>query len=287
MKRKRLQISASITIEAALVVPIFILAVYTFLHFFCILQVQEDLHYAASQTCETVSSYGGMLEDLLEEEDEIDKQNLLENMKEGVIDAAILQTMVYARLEHSKLADSCIRFGLLGVGFLGSSLSDSEDCITVVMSYYIKIPIAGFEWMSFPVTQRVSMRNFSGHYVASRLTKQEGEEEEGEEAEDPIVYITKNGSVYHRSSTCTYIRRNIASVLYSEIETKRNESGAKYYPCESCCKNAMQNPTAIVYITAYGTRYHSSSSCNQIERTVIEKRLSEVQGMRPCSKCGK
>ncbi|MBE5962739.1 MAG: pilus assembly protein, partial [Lachnospiraceae bacterium] len=226
MKQKKSWISGSITVEAALVVPVFILAVYAFLYFFCILQVQEDLHYAASRSCELISSYGGMLKDILTEDEDIKEagvdKTLLNEAKKQLMDSVTLKLLVSAKMEHLYLADACIEKGLSGVSFFGSSLSDSEGCVTVVMSYYIRIPLAGFGQLRYPVIQRVSIRNFSGHYVASRLTKQEGQGGE-ENAGDPIVYITKNGTVYHMTSACTYIRRSVSSVLYSRIEEKRNE----------------------------------------------------------------
>ena len=186
MKDRKRQMSASITIEAALVLPIFIFAVYTFLYFFCILQLQEDLHYAASHTCEVVSSYGGVIEDFLAEDiqdEEIDfSEVVIDEFMDKILDTVILRMMVSAKIDHLSLADSCIKGGVTGISFLGSSLSDTDDCVTIVMSYRVHIPLVGINKLSFPVIQRVSVRNFTGHYVASRLTKQEGEEgEDGEE----------------------------------------------------------------------------------------------------------
>ena len=66
---------------------------------------------------------------------------------------------------------------------------------------------------------------------------------------------------------------------------KRNESGAKYYPCEKCFKKTTLGE--VVYITNTGTRYHNNINCSELKRTVHEVRLSDVKDTkRPCNKCG-
>ena len=101
---------------------------------------------------------------------------------------------------------------------------------------------------------------------------------------DEIVFITPEGTVYHRSRDCTYLRLSIRQLPYNALEDARNQSGGKYAPCEYCIHSGWSGST--VYITNYGNRYHSTKNCRGLKRTVMAVPLSEVGGRRCCSRCG-
>ena len=106
-----------------------------------------------------------------------------------------------------------------------------------------------------------------------------GGEEEG------YVYVTENGTVYHISADCTYIRRNVKQEKREKIADKRNHYGGKYYPCEGCMKKEEMPDT--VWVTKAGTRYHATKDCSKIKRTVKKILFSEASAYRPCSRCAK
>lgn len=101
--------------------------------------------------------------------------------------------------------------------------------------------------------------------------------------EDEIVYITPNGDVYHLDNTCTYIKSDIYRVDCDDIESFRNYSGGKYYPCEKCVYGNKDN---AVYITNYGNRYHEDIACKSINKNYIAIYRNDVKDRRSCSKCG-
>jgi len=102
--------------------------------------------------------------------------------------------------------------------------------------------------------------------------------------QDTLVYITPQGSVYHRNSDCTYLSLTIHSISSAQLERERNISGGKYSPCEYCVKNkTLANQ---VYITDYGTSFHNSKTCQGLKRTIMAVPFSQVKGWRCCSKCG-
>lgn len=109
-----------------------------------------------------------------------------------------------------------------------------------------------------------------------------GEEDFGRA--ETFVYITPEGTVYHKSADCTYLRLSIRSIPAGGLETARNLSGSGYDPCETCVKN--EAPAGSVYVTDYGDRYHNRRSCSGLKRTVMMVPLREAAGRRACSKCG-
>lgn len=107
---------------------------------------------------------------------------------------------------------------------------------------------------------------------------------EGEDTEQEYVYITQNGTVYHRSRDCTYLRPSVRSVSSESLSGLRSSDGSKYYSCERCMKGAQTPQT--VYLTTYGNRYHSSKNCSSLNRWVMKISLEEAGARTPCSKCG-
>lgn len=109
-----------------------------------------------------------------------------------------------------------------------------------------------------------------------------GEKFSGRETET-MVYMTPEGSVYHRSRDCTYLRLAVHTISSERLAEARNLSGGRYTSCEYCIKN--HSIPASVYITDYGTSYHRSKKCQGLKRTVMAVPLSEVGGLRCCSRC--
>ena len=97
------------------------------------------------------------------------------------------------------------------------------------------------------------------------------------------VYVTENGTVYHTSSSCTQIDLSIRQTGLDNIENLRNENGGKYHACEKCSGDLPENGT--VFITSYGNRYHCSSSCSSLKRTVKMVEISKAKGLGKCERC--
>ena len=102
-------------------------------------------------------------------------------------------------------------------------------------------------------------------------------------AGETLVYLTPEGSVYHKSRDCTYLRLSVRQIMYGVLDTERNQSGGRYSSGEYCIRKGWTGST--VYITDYGTSYHSSKSCQGLKRTVMAVPLSETGGRPCCSRC--
>ncbi|MBR2191278.1 MAG: hypothetical protein IJ883_06640 [Eubacterium sp.] len=139
--------------------------------------------------------------------------------------------------------------------------------VDVVLSYNIKIPFTSYQWT---VTQRAKTKDWTGIDLV----------EPGE-----IVYITKYGSVYHRSKECKHLIISINEVTLAQAKIMRNDSGHKYKRCSYCVKQKMSN-LSNVFITPDGDRYHNSLDCLGLTRNVIEVDIKDVGDKGPCSSCG-
>ena len=165
--------------------------------------------------------------------------------------------------------------GAGGVSLAGSSVMEEGDIIDLQVSYRVK-PFA--ELMGFPgftMRQRYYGRAWTGYDVTRYVSDLK--------EEDPMVYITKAGTVYHVNRNCTYLNPSVEMTSVEAVTDRRNPSGAKYHPCELCDGELAQGQ---VYITSQGNRYHSRIQCSGLKRTIYTVPLSEVHEKGVCSKCG-
>lgn len=308
-KCKKYYKNAVLTVEAALVLPIFVMVCYAFLFFYEVINVQQSLNNAATKACDTIASFGyieryiSKIKDEKSESSEdndnksettnasslfnsIDLQELgitefnidAIDFKELLFNTAnslLIKTYVKTYLKSSDKFQYVVG-GYEGISFYGSDIYDEDEFVTIYMTYNIQCPVFSSILPEFAVKQCIKMHSFNGHAVEK---KNSDEEEDGE-----YVYVTENGTVYHTHSNCTYIDIKLTSVSADAVDNLRNSNGAKYHACEICV-NGNTTGLSTVYITNSGTRYHISAGCSSITRTVIKILKSEVGDRSLCSKC--
>ena len=123
------------------------------------------------------------------------------------------------------------------------------------------------------ITQQCSSAAWLGQTSGEDFADTDGSKER--------VYITAQGTVYHKSRQCTYLNPSIRQITQEQLDTARNSSGAKYYLCERCGKRSGSG----IYITDYGEKYHYDKNCSGLKRSIFSVPLSEVQDKGACSKC--
>lgn len=207
---------------------------------------------------------------------------LLQNKKEQELSAneVLLRVLCIASVRQKVLNDteevlqenSCLAGGKSSLEFLHTTVKD--DMVDVMVSYRVKLPYAFGIEISYPIVQRCRIRAWTGRSGEIR-----------EDNPKEMVYITENGSAYHKSAGCTHLRLSICFISSSELETARNNNGGKYKPCEKCAKQGEDRNQ--VYITKEGNRYHNSIGCSGLKRSVRKVLKSEVKGKSACMRCYK
>ena len=137
-------------------------------------------------------------------------------------------------------------------------------------------PVSGiFPLRSVYRVNAVKVRRWNGKLHVANAAAREAEK---------MVYVTETGTVFHRSLGCSYLNLSVTHISSVQLASQRNRYGEKYEPCERCAASGI--PAALVYITAKGDRYHNSSSCSGLKRSVRMIKESEAAGLPPCSRCG-
>ena len=258
----------SMTLEAAFVLPFFLFAVINILYAVNIIGTQSRFSAALHQTGNKMVFAGYIYERTV--------GSMLPDSLTGVAMSGIYargQILEYVGREY--LEQSCVVGGAGGVSMLGSSVMEKGDMIDLRVTYRVKplVNIMGFE--GFTMSQRYYGRAWTGYDVTQYVSDTAGE--------DPMVYITQMGTVYHIDRNCSYLNPSVESVARESVEGRRNESGGRYYPCELC--NGSSG-TGQVYLTRQGSSYHSRISCSGLKRTIYTIPLSQVGQRGRCSKCG-
>ena len=162
-----------------------------------------------------------------------------------------------------------IKGGVAGISFHGSDFSG--EYVRLCASYQVKLPISFWKIRSLPVTQCVSVRKWIG------ATDDSGA---GEGSGDGYFYATEHGTAYHKSLTCPYLDLSIHAVSSAGVSKIRNLDGGKYYAC-SCCNGNE----STVYVTDYGTEYHSTLSCSHLVRSIHRIGKNDTGSLHACPKC--
>jgi len=241
---------ASITLEAAMAVPVFFFAMLCLIYLLEIMTIQTSvrsgLQYAA-------------------------KHVMQETYPVAVIQPGDIESYIVEEIGAERLDRSIIVGGSSGINCRESQMSVRTGIGNLKAVYQIKIPVPMFQIDGIRCEESIKIKAWVGYE----------KEFFGSEKED-TVYVTETGIVYHRDYHCTYLELSIQTVTRESIGNLRNENGGKYYPCVLCGGMANQ-----VYITDNGNRYHSSLSCSGLKRTVYAIPLSEAVGKGACTRCVK
>ena len=258
---------AGMTVEACFVLPFFLFAFLNIISIVEIYRLQGNMSAAMHDTAKQMAVYGYEYRQIGG-----GSAGAAESLGLTYLYAAgrVRTKLGTAYLDNSPLAGSAS-----SISWLRSSVMQEDDCIDLVAEYCIKPPVAVVGYQQRILYSRMRTRAWTGYDNSAHGAN-------GGVAKEEIVYVTPDGSVFHRSRGCSYLKLSIAGADKSFLDMQRNQDGSIYYPCEECGSSCGNT----VYITNYGNRYHSTLGCSGLKRTVIAVSISEAGGRGACSKCG-
>lgn len=213
----------SMTVETALILPVFLLAVFTLLSFIDVMKMSI--------------------------EQQMQQQEILRN---AAVSVPFLETVTQGK---------------------------EGDCIRLDYVYAVTLPIGGFGYKKVWVRQRSMVHIFNGYDDARGDIIGE---------QKVYVYVTKQGSVYHKKRSCSVLQLSVRSVTGSRINKERNTEGKIYRKCKKCTRG-YTNAELVglsLFVTDYGVKYHVRANCPELTRTVKVIRIEEAGTRRACKICG-
>ncbi len=224
----------SITVEMVICVPLFLYAALCLIWMLEIRSIQtvirSELHKAGKELAVETAEYPFFHSDWLKEK-------------------------LTSSVDKNRFNRSMIVNGVSGIHCDDSYSIPGRGIYELSVNYRVRLPIPFFSYLGMKLEDHIRVKAWNGYVKNIGL---------GEFVQE-IVYVTETGIVYHTDANCVYLQPKIKEASKDDITDMRNENGAKYYPCRRCGK--FMSEKNAVYLTDYGTSYHSSRYCSSIKRT--------------------
>lgn len=260
----------SMTVEAAVILPFFLMAILSFLSFIEIIQLQNGITMALRDAGMPMGVYGYAY-DYVQKGGNADLTGLVPDI---VLSYGYAGSNVEKFLGEEYLDNITKAFDMGTIHYYHSSIMEKDDVIDLVATYSVK--------PRFNVTLLPRI-NMLSRYCGRAWTGYELNGDCREDQNEKNVYITKDGNVYHMSRYCTHLQLSIISCQVEEINNKQNENGQAYRACLIC---GSKKDEGKYYITSEGDCYHSDLNCSGLKRTIDVVPISQVGGRVVCSRCG-
>ena len=269
------------TIEAALAFPVFRFFVIAISYFLILISLQSEVQLAMEEAARSIGKTAYLAvhtADLSGTSGDADTQGILAaGISSLSIKSLMLKDGLGERINRSK-----IKGGIGGFYVYRSGYDQKQGILDIIVNYTYEIPFLPSGLRDIRFVQRCRSHVWTGKSLKDSGGPQGGSSDGG--SEGTTVYVTPYGTAYHLSKDCHYLDLSIHGTSFSGIDSLRNEDGGKYYMCTDCCKKGETYGT--VYITDYGTNWHSDIHCTGLKRTVEEIDLTEIGDHHLCPMCG-
>lgn len=243
---------AVLTVEAAFVVPLFLLAICTLLGMIDLYRVQALVRTSLHQSAQELGMYAS-----------VESGDSGVSTPVGVLSTGIC--IAYTKSHLPELGD------YVSVNLIGSRYENHEIQLKATITYQLPFSI-------LPVS-KIKVGNGSVVHAWTGYDSGDTGKTDGGDG-DEMVYVSDYESVYHTSVHCTHLDLSIHQGTKEQVERQRNEYGKKYHACERCGGDSH-----LVYYTEKGDRYHSEASCSGLKRTVRLVEKSQIQAHTQCERC--
>lgn len=281
--------SASITVEAAICLPVFLFAALILLAPIRMLDERRKLQNVMEAAAKDLA-LAAYAENMLEEKGgALLNRRQLSGSSAGKAEGAISETLLNGI--NTGAAAARILTSMNGSVFQSPYFTRCEvlqdDMIALELHYEMRFPFRIFGKDGIQMSSVVNRRAWTGAEGgrgSGRYASGKGADEDGYSRDadgERVVYVGQTSTVYHKQRSCHYLANVLKPVDAETIDRRRNASGGKYHACESC----KPGKHGQVYIMESGTAYHGSESCRAIGAYAREVRLEEVEHLGPCSYC--
>lgn len=254
----------SASVEAAIVLPVFIFAMLGIVSVAGAIQTRGIVYEGLHETALYLAEYSFLDRQIKDGADVGEEAGLISNGLSAVTANAKLGEYI----DDGGLVERYVDGGMAGLRIVQAELK-SDDLIYIKLLYdlHIEVPIIGD--IRIPCEERIRQRAYLGY-----------DRENDDDSEGTYVYVAENGQVYHSSRSCYHIRLTIRQV--SPTAAARECEGLS--GCSLC---ARYSGRGTLYVTQSGDRYHFSLECPGLKRTIYRVKKDDCGGLPPCSECGR
>jgi len=267
-------VAASMTVEAALVLPLFLLFFLNLGSAIEIMRFHSKIENALWAVGRQTAVYGSLLKEsdsLIGSGKDADYGNIARKIGSMALSYTYVKTRMEDYLGKEYLKSAPIDQDTGGLHYPVSDIITDNDRLEMVVSYRIS-PI----W---------KLKGFQGFLMENRYYGRlwTGYELRDEEKLGEIFYLTENAQVFHRDRECSHLRLHVESVARAMLADAVNDFNRHYRACEFCCRGEIPDK---LWVARDGECYHYVRDCQGLKRTVREVDWEEASRYRPCSRCG-
>lgn len=263
------KVGGSLTLEAAVVLPLYMYALVAIISLMEMIKCYEDVEINLYRAGKEIALYSVGKEII-----PMASEGIIDDIGSTVVSDLYAENLMKEQLINNYQSDNMIIGSAEGVSLIQSKVTN--DLVDLVADYKMEPLCNIFGIASYEMVNRARLHAWTGY---------EGNESNLDKSGERLVYVTETGSAYHLTRTCTHILLSINPINSSELMMQRNTDGSKYKPCEKCCNN-FSGESETLYITDDGDKYHTSLNCSGLKRTVSVIPISEVGERSQCQRCG-
>lgn len=282
------RVSASMTVEAALCLPLFLFFAAALMEPMRWLDRQRKVQTVTEHVCADLSQYmyGKELGETVfgrYEDNGEDHGNALDSGRNSDLSSQADEN--YLNLLSEAAAGLWLK-GKVGeyaedVVIRTAKVPDKDADILFEAEYKEQIPF--FQIKPGGITMHVAAKRRSWIGIDGKLKSESQSGSAAGDTDGTIVYVGAGMGKYHLYRDCHYISNQYKTVAFSQIAQMRNAFGGRYTACARCAKNA--GSASAVYITEAGEHYHLNRSCSSMASYVRSVPLKEAEHLGICSYC--
>ncbi len=241
-----------ITLEAAIILPVFMLAVVSIFYYIAFFSIIENVAYCSIEETAKLASKASVVK-----------------VAPGFVPG--LENRIISDNPQVKNLDTESFRYLYWDG-------DTDNMISVTEKYFVELKLPmGFDHTA-SIESKVKCRGFAGRRVSGTPMTFDEMEMVGEW--NPVWIFPMSGEKYH-SPDCTYVKANAREMVLTDDLERR------FGPCSLCSSDELSKGSYVYCFMENGTVYHRSD-CSQVDKYAVEVNKEEAQekGYSPCSKCG-
>lgn len=239
-------LNGSLTLEAALILPLFLLGSAVILSLFLMMQVQ----YSVANALDRAVADTALLC--------VESEKTIENLTKAAF---------YKELTVEKCPLFLVQGNMAGFSWTGTKIDHAS--IDVLVTYHLKFPINFGPQRTMEVSDARRMHRWTGN-----LRDRE------DETDASWVYVTPNQSVFHLSRNCSHLKLSVKLLHVLEWKSIKD----LYRSCDHCAKG--ERPGTAIYVTEQGDCYHLRLDCSGLKRTIYMIKRSQAENIKTCSRCG-
>ena len=270
-------LKGSLTIEAAIGFPIFIIAIFAIISIISVMYLQLSMQIALEETVRNASktAYISSLYLSLDNNDKkaIDNNSpsMAETFSTSLISSVYLKNAFINKDNEKMLNSPLIKNGANGISFLSSSIDLNQGIADVVITYQVNLPFIPESFFHFNLTNRCYVHLYTGKEISKK-----------QNAVDNYVYYTSYGNVFHFNKYCQYLLNYTEAVRYIDCQYHLDYCAL----CVNETADTLRKENPIVYITKSNYCYHLSLNCQSFTGNVFRIKYSSLkESDKICETC--